>query len=59
MNELLLQKVLSAQIKAGKAVDISVTGISMEPALHQGDTVTVSALSSPSTAGRCPAAPCV
>ena len=43
MNELLLQKVLSAQIKAGKAVDISVTGISMEPALHQGDTVTVSA----------------
>ena len=43
VNELLLQKVLSAQIKAGKAVDISVTGISMEPALHQGDTVTVSA----------------
>lgn len=41
MDDKLLQKVLMAQVSAGKAVEIAVTGVSMNPALYEGDSITV------------------
>ena len=41
MDNKLLQKLLFAQARAGKAVEISVVGISMNPTLYEGDLITV------------------
>lgn len=44
MDEKLLQKVLFAQMATGKAMEISVAGISMNPTLYEGDVITVQRL---------------
>lgn len=41
MNNILLNKVLLAQTKSGKTVNISVVGISMYPNLLEGDSISV------------------
>lgn len=41
MNRDLLHRVLFAQTKAGKAVTITVEGVSMNPTLYEGDKITV------------------
>lgn len=41
MNPSLLNKLLFARLECGHAVEITVEGVSMNPTLHEGDTVTV------------------
>lgn len=41
MDSTLLQKVLMAQARAGRAVELPVTGVSMNPTLQEGDVLTV------------------
>lgn len=43
MDNRLLCRVLQAQVSAGLRADIAVTGVSMLPALREGDTVTLAA----------------
>ncbi len=41
MNPDVLQRLLYARLRNGQEVDITVTGVSMEPALYEGDAVTL------------------
>ena len=41
MDDKLLQKLLAVQVSAGKPVEISVVGVSMNPTLYEGDSITV------------------
>ena len=41
MNPMLLYKILFSQLASGRDVSIGVKGISMNPTLYEGDTVTV------------------
>lgn len=41
MDNIILQKLLYAQISAKKQIEISVTGVSMNPVLFEGDRITV------------------
>lgn len=43
MDKLLLQKLLSAQLKSGRQAEITVEGVSMEPSLREGDRVALRA----------------
>ena len=41
MNADILQNIMYLRLKSGADVDITVTGVSMEPSLREGDVVTV------------------
>lgn len=41
MQNKLLHDLLALQLKSGREVEISVTGVSMQPSLYEGDTVSV------------------